>query len=284
VLNDEQFAEELHDRLHEAVSGITPSPSFFGVLRRRHRRRVHARRAIIGAAPVALIAISIPLAFGHRDVSAGRTSNVPAHLVSFHAAPDGTVTATITDPLAAQRQLDAVFRQHGLDISVTVLPVSPSLVGTIVFTDAPITASVQSGDCFPGGGGCWVGLVIPAAFTGPANVSIGRAARPGEVYDSAANAFGPGEALHCSGILNEHVSAALPVLQARGLRVDWREDVITQTGPGGSTGYGSDLTAPPSGDYVVNALPISSTTVMVSVAMQPNTSEPQFVQDVNQGC
>ena len=47
-------------------------------------------------------------------------------LVVFTTEDTKTI-ARITDPLAAADQLSAVFQQHGLNITVRAIPVSPSL-------------------------------------------------------------------------------------------------------------------------------------------------------------
>jgi hypothetical protein len=274
VLTDERFGESLNQRLHEAVEDLVVSPAFFGALRRRHRRRVHTKRAVIGVIPVALLVIAGALVVGHRPAVTS------SQLVSFRTASNGTVTAVITDPLAAKRQLDAVFRRHGLDISVTVVPASPSVVGTIVYTDVPTISSIDRGACYSPGQGCPVGLVISASFRGQGVVTVGRAARPGEAYESSADSLDAGEALHCSGILNEQASTALPVVRARGLGVEWRE----MPGTSAATPDNRALAAPPPGAYVVDATPISSKKVLLWLAPQPDLSNPAYIQSVNRGC
>src|SRR5439155_25004478 len=77
------------------------------------------------------------------------------------------IVARITDPTAPAEQLTVVFQARGLDIHVQTLPVSPSLVGTLVYSDVNSIQDLQTGNCLQGGGGgCWIGLVIPADFTG----------------------------------------------------------------------------------------------------------------------
>lgn len=70
------------------------------------------------------------------------------------------ITARITDPLAAASQLSAVFERRGLNITVGAIPVSPSLVGTIVYSDVPSTRSLHEGTGLGGGTSCEVGSVI----------------------------------------------------------------------------------------------------------------------------
>jgi hypothetical protein len=182
--------------------------------------------------------------------------------------------ARITDPLAAADQLTAVFHEHGLDIRVKALPVSPSLVGTIVFSDIDVIRSLHAGRCFTGGGtSCPVGLVIPADFAGEGNVVVGRAARSGETYGSSADAFGNGEALHCSGILGRPAADAIPILRKKGLTPQWMTGG-QRTGPN-----------PPDG-YVVGGVPLSSTAVLLDTVPEP-LATPEFRHYealANRGC
>jgi hypothetical protein len=182
--------------------------------------------------------------------------------------------ARITDPLAAADQLSAVFQQHGLNITVRAIPVSPSLVGTIVYSDVPSIRSLHEGTCLGGGTSCEVGIVIPADFHGQANVVVGRAAQANETFRSSADVFGPGEVLHCSGILGNPVADAIAVLQRKSLTVRW----LAAAGP---TTTGS----PPSG-YVVSGTALSSSTVLLDVTPEPlDTADFRSFQVLaNKGC
>jgi hypothetical protein len=204
-----------------------------------------------------------------------------AAAVAFRTGADGDIVATVTDPFAAQSRLKAAFAEHGLDITVNLLPVSPSLVGTVVFISdnggASAIQPLQGGPCVTGGGGCTIGLKIPATFTGQGDITLGRPAKPGETYESTASAFGPGEVLHCSGLLGARVTAALPILQADKLTVQWREK---------ATGA-IDATAPTS-NYIRGADPIAPDTVMIwtqPTPLQGRTSLPAaFKSALDQGC
>lgn len=193
----------------------------------------------------------------------------------------GKVIARITDPFAAGAQLSAAFRDHGIHYGVTTVPVSPSMVGTIVFEDinsGPSPRTLETGHCFPGGGvGCAIGLVFPDNFKGSGYIVVGRPARPGEQYESTADSFAPGEALHCSGILRKPASAAVPVLRAKGLRVWWRPT------PGRSYWGWQN----PPNQYVLDATPDSSTSVIVWTGPRSATrgsSWPGFLRAVDYGC
>jgi hypothetical protein len=121
-----------------------------------------------------------------RPHAAARSHPAPVHaqLVEF-THRDGSLVVKITDPDSPVSQLNAIFRAHGLHIKINVIPVSPGLVGTIIYSDIPATRELQGGDCRMGGGGrCWIGFILPPGFTGSGNLTIGRQARPGEKYMS----------------------------------------------------------------------------------------------------
>jgi len=198
--------------------------------------------------------------------------------VSFRTGADGDIVATVTDPFVAESKLKAAFAEHGLDITVNLLPVSPSLVGTVVFISDSGGASaiqpLQGGSCVTGGGACSIGLKIPATFTGSGDITLGRPAKPGETYESTASAFAPGEVLHCSGLRGALVATALPILQADKLTLQWREE---------STGA-HDATAPIN-NYIVDADPIAVGTVMITTQPTPPPSYPAaYARAVNRGC
>jgi hypothetical protein len=226
------------------------------------RRTVSPRRIVGVAAALAIVvggtagilaAVSNHAAPAHLAKSSGGMQ-----LVDFTTTPSGDIVARITDPLAAKSQLDAVFEQHGLDIQVSVLPVSPSLVGTIIF-DTISGGGVQSlegGTCIGDGQAgtttnaneCPIGFIIPAGFQGSGAVSVGGPAQTGEAYESSANGFNPGEVLHCSGLLGAPVSAAQTFLTAKNLTptrwfvtdsADWPVDAgnMVQSDVAPTTGY-----------------------------------------------
>lgn len=249
----------------------------------RRRRPIMAGVAVAAAAALAIaIAVSDRQGgAGTPPTSAGQPSKgapgASVELVAFSKS-GANVVARITDPFAAASQLDAAFHSHGIDISVQVLPVSPSLIGSIVYVGSPASvdiAPIHAGKCLAGGTQCTVGLVIPAGFHGPADVTVGRAARPGERYASADDSFGPGEALHCSGILNNPVSEATPALKSRGLSPEWRIEGVSPS---------HDVKNPPANYYVADGTPISSNTVMLWVSRLRYPSGSQFLHDAQAGC
>ncbi|MEA2520561.1 MAG: hypothetical protein QOI81_207, partial [Actinomycetota bacterium] len=142
----------------------------------------------------------------------------------------GYISAVFTDPAAAKEAIDAAFARRGFDINVSLVPASPSLVGTVgAMSEDPLAQQheikiLHDTGCWTEGGGqrCPIGLLIPKDFAGHASIEVGRVAQPGEKYGLGNQAFFPGENLHCSGIAGMTVEQAMPVLQDLGVQVMWR--------------------------------------------------------------
>src|SRR5262249_43403876 len=104
--------------------------------------------------------------------------------------------ARIVDPQAARKRFKAAFARYGLHIDVWLQPVSPHIVGTIVFEDQDERAQQSESEgagikmiytpaCRTASGAdCSIGLRVPLNFKGHAIVQIGRKAKPGEPYTS----------------------------------------------------------------------------------------------------
>ena len=138
------------------------------------------------------------------------------------------VRAEITSRSEAATQLEAVFKSHHFDIGVEQLPVSPSLVGSVLATrttgrSTPSDGIVGrvSGTCAGGTGTCTEGLLLPSHFSGQMLVLVGRAAKLGEKYAESASIFQAGEALASSQLLGRTVEAAGPVLDRLHVDVLW---------------------------------------------------------------
>jgi hypothetical protein len=208
--------------------------------------------------------------------------------VAFRPAPDGDIVATVTDPFAAERTLKAAFAARGLDVTVKLLPVSPSLVGTVVFTSdnggASAIQPLQNGRCVTGGGACPIGVRIPATFAGKGYITLGRPARPGETYGVEASAFAPGEALHCSRLLGARVTTAVPVLQADKFAVVWREDTTRTARDGTSSSFSKTDATPPANNYIWEAVMTAPGRIMIWTQPAPWPADAEHGAAVNQGC
>lgn len=190
------------------------------------------------------------------------------------------IVAIVVNPYAATQQLDAAFAAYGLDITLKLVPVSPSLVGGVVYMDEPSGASaietLPSSTREAPGGPLQVGLRIPIDFKGHADIDLGRAARPGEAYVSTGDAFAPGEALYKSGLLGMRVSAAELKLKALGLSAEWRDERLTGgAGVGLPTPVASATASPgtaasPTPATSSSPTPTSGESVTVSPQQIPN--------------
>jgi hypothetical protein len=204
--------------------------------RASRRRRVAPRRRMLRAPRRIALGLTatggVALAAMLLTLGGSAVSPPRAAAVAFHSAPDGDVVAIVRHPFAAQQQLDAAFAAHGFDISVKLLPVSPSLVGTVISIsqEGEAIQPIGRGSCVTGGGACPIGIKVARRFAGRGDITLGRPARPGERYSSSTSAFAPGEPLHCSGLLGARVRDALRALRTRRLVVaEWRE-LVDDTG------------------------------------------------------
>jgi hypothetical protein len=226
-----------------ATSAGTAAPASQGrrtaAGRRSPGRRGRIRRRWIIGAPLAAglaAAVLIITSLGHPGQHVGPVSVAPApaqaQALSF-TRHGGFIDVIVRDPLADPARYRAEFARYHLDITLKLLPVSPSIVGTVVYfgqsahsgTLTPITAQ---GKCLEASGtsACPVGIRIPVGFRGNAQLVFGRAARPGEQYESTASAFAPGEALHGLSVRGLRVTQVLALLRHRHVTVAWF-DVLT---------------------------------------------------------
>lgn len=187
----------------------------------------------------------------------------PAQVLSFTTSA-GYITVIVRDPLADPSRYRAAFAAHHLDITLSLVPVSPSLVGTVVYTgqsagSSEITTITAQGKCYTGGGGsaCPVGVRIPVGFHGQAQLVFGRAARPGERYESTASPTAPGEVMHGLTFVGDTVAQVLALLRQRDVTVpDFNYD---------DHGYNRNVASVPGTWYVYDANPWAPQQVMLMV-------------------
>ena len=153
------------------------------------------------------------------------------------AGAASVVRAGITNRSQAAAELQEVFKAHHFDITVEQLPVSPSLVGSILGTRALAHLTGRdgvlgrvTGTCAGGAPGCTQGLLLPSHFSGHMVVLVGRLARTGEKYAESADIFRPGELLAGSGLLGrpvgDGVSGAGPLPPGRPLGSERPEELF----------------------------------------------------------
>jgi len=211
----------------------------------------------------------------------GATGGSPvqtAQALSFTTS-DGWITVIVRNPLADEAKYRAEFAAHHLNITFNLVPASPSIVGTVVYIgqsagSSPIQTITAKSRCYDGGSGaeCPVGVRIPADFHGQAQIVFGRAARPGEQYESTAvSATAPGEVMHGLKFAGDTVTQVLVLLRARHVTVGvYNFD---------EQGYGGVNVHHVLGSwYVYDATPWAPGQVMLSVGptrTQPPAGPPQ---------
>jgi hypothetical protein len=198
----------------------SPVPDGTGPVSRLPRPRwLIAVPLAAGLAAVALIATAL----GHPGQRVGPVSVGPAaaEALSF-TSQQGYLKVVVRNPLADPSRYRAEFARHHLNITLRLLPVSPSIVGTVVYMgqsagSSNLTPITAKGRCYTGGGGsaCPVGVRIPADFHGSAQLVFGRAARPGERYESTVSAFAPGEVMHGMTVKGRTVTQVVAALRRR---------------------------------------------------------------------
>lgn len=235
-----------------------------GTTRRSHRglggHSVARRRLIIGLPAAGALAVAglIAASLGSPGQQVGPVTVGPAKAqaaVMSVTRHGGYIDVIVTNPLADARRYREEFAKLGLNITLTLVPASPSLVGTLVYFEAP--ASIQPitavGKCWTGGGGsaCPVGVKVPLDFKGAAVLTFGRPARPGERYETTGPVTAPGEAMHGMTFVGKTAAAVIAMLAARHVTVGdyWFQNarcagVNTKSMPGSWYVTGADPWAP----------------------------------------
>jgi hypothetical protein len=191
-----------------------------------HRRVLIGAPLVAGFVVAALVATLI-VGTGQRvGPTTKGTAKMQAALLSF-TRRGGYIDVIVRDPLADAKRYRAEFASYHLDISLSLVPASPSLVGSLVYESAPATGPqldpiTAKGKCWTGGGGnvCPVGVRVPLGFRGAATLVFGRAARPGEQYETTAPASAPGEVMHGLHYVGMTVAEVLAMLAPRHVTVN----------------------------------------------------------------
>jgi hypothetical protein len=234
---------------------ITANPRSSDGLTRGFRASVNRRRRLLIGVPAAVCLAVAALMVSSLGGSHGGIAPAKAALVFTRHGR--YINVSVRNPLADAAKYRAEFKAHGLDIRLKLVPASPSIVGTVVyFGGSPaIKVITAQGKCFTGGGGfaCPVGLRVPVNYRGSADLVFGRAARPGERYESTATATSRGEALYGLRITGKHVSVVLHMIARRHITAA-KFHVTTRRGigellpgnkiPGNWWVYGADPWAP----------------------------------------
>ncbi|MFA1538519.1 hypothetical protein [Actinomadura monticuli] len=181
----------------------------------------------------AAVAVAVLSSDGEARRPPVAVSTQPAPKVSLVAAlsftrKGGYIDVRVRDPLADPKRYREEFARHGLKVSLSFVPASPSIVGTVVMMDTSdgteprdVTTITAKGECETGGGGdvCPVGVRIRTGYKGTAGIVFARAARPGEQYNSTAPVTAPGEAMHGMTFKGHRVGEVEAALKKRNVTV-----------------------------------------------------------------
>ncbi|TDD35074.1 hypothetical protein E1287_14975 [Actinomadura sp. KC06] len=232
LLLSEETAAGLADRITATVPGPDPVPGPAAGPRRRRPVLVTVGLPLATAAAAAA-AVTVLVARDEPGTPGPPVSTQVSPKVRLAAALAFTdrgdhIDVRVRDPLADPERYRAEFEARGLDVRLSLVPGSPSLVGTLVMLgtsegtrDDDVTAITAKGECETGGGGdqCPVGVRIRTDYKGSAEIVFARAARPGEQYNSAAPVTAPGEVMHGMTFRNHRVGAVLDALKKRNVTV-----------------------------------------------------------------
>ncbi|WP_240809709.1 hypothetical protein [Actinomadura sp. WMMA1423] len=269
----EDAATALADRIT-----ATPVPTAAPRRRRSPLVFVGAPLAAAGLACAAVTAVVVAHDGGSGGTP-GVTSSSPR--VKLAAALAFTrkgeyIDVRVRDPLADPKRYKEEFAAHGLNVTLSMVPASPSIVGTVVMeetsenTDERDFKTITSkGDCQTGGGGdiCPVGVRIRIGYKGTAGIVFGREARPGEQYASAAPATAPGEAMHGMAFRKHRVGEVLAALRKRHVTVPEYRVMVGNISEGRKPGQ-----VPPTW-YVHDATPWAKNQVLLFVGPKPTEEE-----------
>lgn len=213
--------------LADDITSMSAAQPGYRARRRAGRPGLGRRRLLIGVPAAAALAIAglVITSLGSPGQKVGPVTIGPprAQAAPLSITRHGRyIDVIVKDPLADARRYREEFAKYGLNISLKLVPASPSLVGTLVYEGLPpgrsaIIPITAVGKCFTGGGGnvCPVGVKVPLSFKGAAQLVFGRAARPGEPFETTAPANARGELMHGMSYSGKTVAAVLAMLRTR---------------------------------------------------------------------
>lgn len=219
-VTDEDAAAMVSDQaLNELAEQITAVPF---APRHRVARPWRLRATLVGAVvTAAAVVTAVALAGPLRQAPAQRGSH-PARLTALIFSTSlGYIDVVIRNFYADPAIYRAEFAAHHLDISLLMVPGSPSVVGTLAMGGGNgIGLLTQPGRCTePGGGACVIGVRIPDSFRGSTQLAFVRPARPGELYNATGLVTARGEAMYGLHYLDQRVGTVLTMLARRHVTV-----------------------------------------------------------------
>jgi hypothetical protein len=242
-------------QMHPAPGAPHRAPGGRAGLVRMRRRLLIGVPAAAALAVVGLVASSLGAPSGRVGPISVGPAKAQAAVLSV-ARHGRYLYVIVRNPVADPKKYRAEFARYHLHISLQLVPASPSVAGSLVAetesagSGSQLKAITALGKCFTGGGGnvCPVGVRVPIHYRGTATLTFGRAARPGERYESSGPATAPGEAMHGLDFVGKTVAAVLGMLAARHVTVpQWRVQNVRC--------YTESRRTVPSSWYVYQAVP-----------------------------
>ena len=206
-MDEREFTEALRQQLVVAAERRIDEPD--GATGRRAPRGPVPRWsvALMAAAALVLVVVGVGIVREEQPVAADvRVSVDDDHLTLQLSGRD----------VRADEIVDAA-RAAGLEVSVAEAPVGTSNVGRLVRAEAselPPVLEVLGPD-----GSTFVGFRIPRDWQGTLQLTLGRAAEPGERFVVTSDAQLPGEPLACRELVGEGIARVADELRAEGYTV-----------------------------------------------------------------
>ncbi|GAA2356600.1 hypothetical protein GCM10010404_06420 [Nonomuraea africana] len=201
-------------------------------------RRV--RRFVVAAVAASALAAAVVIGPGLLSEGPGLATSYANAAMEIERRGDQWV-AKVKDPYADHAKYAEAFKAVGLDVTLTLLPSSPSGVGKVVRIGG-------SGDRTPGKGlggglepegcqmgtlGCGLAVTVDVGYTGKGVIYLGRTAQPGERYGNWAPATREGETLHGLKVDERTVGEVRKEAAERGIKT-----VVAVIDPNEGGGYG----------------------------------------------
>ncbi|MFF5206428.1 hypothetical protein [Streptosporangium sp. NPDC000396] len=267
------------------LASITAEEPDMAVERPRRARVYGPRRLVLGLAAAAALATGVVVGPSLLEDGRGVATSYASTEIDIRLEGDEYV-ARIKDPYADHEKYSKAFKAVGLDVEVSVAPVSPRAVGQVVSGSADNgsgtgswtagTEDAEGKECKAGEEGCFLLLRIPADMK-EAWFKLGRQAEPGEAYQNAGDATAEGEELAGVKVRGRSVGKVMAEVRKRGLTAEF-----TLVVPQDNEGHGEEpLTAEQAGDdwTVWDAVPVKAGTVRLMVTREHLDHNPLYAPD-----
>jgi hypothetical protein len=199
------------------IAAIVGTPRVPGAARTRRPSRRPLVLVTAGAVVAAVAVTVVATGRGGHDRRVGPPEPVRIKVAALSfAQKGGYLTVRVKDPVADPARYKKEFAAHGLDVDLTLAPVSPKKAGTVVFLeddgDGRVKTISAPGRC--GTVTCGVGVRIPLGYKAHVKVVFGQAARPGQHYDTGPGDT-PGEGVGLSDVRGRTVADVLAEARRR---------------------------------------------------------------------